>query len=78
MLEENQGLGCLPSRSKSPKGSRNKLKYDPVKRMYKLLKVMPEGMVFPCDLSSTLTGQIVGHRSLGTGGPGLGQLPVCA
>ena len=33
----------------TPKGSRNKLKYDPAKRMYKLSKVMPEGMVFPYD-----------------------------
>jgi inorganic pyrophosphatase len=33
----------------TPRGSRNKLKYDPDKRMYKLSKVMPEGMVFPYD-----------------------------
>jgi inorganic pyrophosphatase len=33
----------------TPKGSRNKLKYDPARRMYKLSKVMPEGMVFPYD-----------------------------
>jgi inorganic pyrophosphatase len=33
----------------TPKGSRNKLKYDPAKRMYKLSKIMPEGMVFPYD-----------------------------
>ena len=33
----------------TPRGSRNKLKYDPVRRMYKLSKVMPEGMVFPYD-----------------------------
>jgi len=33
----------------TPRGSRNKLKYDPSKRMYKLSKVMPEGMVFPYD-----------------------------
>jgi inorganic pyrophosphatase len=33
----------------TPKGSRNKLKYDPVKRRYKLSKVMPQGMVFPYD-----------------------------
>lgn len=33
----------------TPKGSRNKLKYDPGKRMYKLSKVMPEGMMFPYD-----------------------------
>jgi inorganic pyrophosphatase len=33
----------------TPKGSRNKLKYDPSKRMFKLSKVMPEGMIFPYD-----------------------------
>ena len=33
----------------TPRGSRNKLKYEPSKRMYKLSKVMPEGMVFPYD-----------------------------
>jgi len=33
----------------TPKGSRNKLKYDPGKRLYKLSKVMPEGMIFPYD-----------------------------
>jgi inorganic pyrophosphatase len=33
----------------TPRGSRNKLKYDPAKRLYKLSKVLPEGMVFPYD-----------------------------
>jgi len=33
----------------TPRGSRNKLKYEPSKRMDKLSKVMPEGMVFPYD-----------------------------
>ena len=33
----------------TPRGSRNKLKYDPDKRMYKLSKILPEGMVFPYD-----------------------------
>jgi inorganic pyrophosphatase len=33
----------------TPKGSRNKLKYDPATRLFKLSKVMPEGMVFPYD-----------------------------
>lgn len=33
----------------TPRGSRNKLKYDPEKRLYKLSKLMPEGMVFPYD-----------------------------
>ena len=33
----------------TPRGSRNKLKYDPDQGMYKLSKVMPEGMMFPYD-----------------------------
>jgi inorganic pyrophosphatase len=33
----------------TPKGSRNKFKYDPALRMFKLSKVLPEGMVFPYD-----------------------------
>ncbi|HWE50048.1 MAG TPA: inorganic diphosphatase [Bryobacteraceae bacterium] len=33
----------------TPKGSRNKFKYDAGQRMYKLSKLMPEGMVFPYD-----------------------------
>jgi inorganic pyrophosphatase len=33
----------------TPKGSRNKLAYEPRKRMYKLSKVLPEGMSFPYD-----------------------------
>jgi len=31
------------------KGSRNKFKFDPASRGFKLSKVMPEGMVFPYD-----------------------------
>ena len=33
----------------TPKGSRNKFKYEPAKGIYKLAKVMPEGMMFPYD-----------------------------
>jgi len=33
----------------TPKGSRNKIKYDLPTRKFKLSKVMPEGMVFPYD-----------------------------
>ena len=33
----------------TPKGSRNKLKFDPATRQFKLSKVMPEGMMFPYD-----------------------------
>ena len=33
----------------TPKGSRNKIKYDPTIRQFKLSKIMPEGMMFPYD-----------------------------
>jgi inorganic pyrophosphatase len=33
----------------TPKGSRNKFKFDPDARMFRLSKVLPEGMVFPYD-----------------------------
>ena len=33
----------------TPKGSRNKIKYDPGMKAFKLSKVMPEGMIFPYD-----------------------------
>ncbi|HET9307387.1 MAG TPA: inorganic diphosphatase [Candidatus Sulfotelmatobacter sp.] len=33
----------------TPRGSRNKLKFDPVTRHFKLSKVLPEGMMFPYD-----------------------------
>ncbi len=40
------GIGVI---IETPKGSRNKIKYDPATRMFKLSKVMPEGMIFPYD-----------------------------
>jgi inorganic pyrophosphatase len=33
----------------TPRGSRTKFAYDPERRMFKLSKVLPEGMVFPYD-----------------------------
>ena len=33
----------------TPRGSRNKIKYDPSNERFKLSKVMPEGMIFPYD-----------------------------
>ena len=33
----------------TPKGSRNKLAYEPSRRMYKLSKILAEGMSFPYD-----------------------------
>jgi|SRR6185436_2345719 inorganic pyrophosphatase len=50
----HQGFGVPAEDSvkviiETPKGSRNKFKYDPALRMFKLSKVLPEGMVFPYD-----------------------------
>ena len=50
----HQGFGVPTEDSvkvviETPKGSRNKFKYDPDLRMFKLSKVLPEGMVFPYD-----------------------------
>src|SRR4051812_15075878 len=33
----------------TPRGSRNKFKYEPAKKVYSLSKILPEGMVFPYD-----------------------------
>src|SRR3977135_3679593 len=33
----------------TPKGSRNKFKRDPKTRMFKLSKILPQGMIFPYD-----------------------------
>jgi inorganic pyrophosphatase len=33
----------------TPKGSRNKFKYDPEKRMFRLSQILPQGMIFPFD-----------------------------
>jgi inorganic pyrophosphatase len=33
----------------TPRGSRNKVKYDPASHKFKLSKVLPEGMMFPYD-----------------------------
>jgi inorganic pyrophosphatase len=35
--------------TETPRGSRNKLKYDPAKKTFCLSKILPEGMVFPYD-----------------------------
>jgi inorganic pyrophosphatase len=40
---------CIDVIIETPKGSRNKIKYDPSSRKFKLSKVMPEGMMFPYD-----------------------------
>lgn len=36
----------------TPKGSSNKYKYDPRRRLFKLSRVMPLGMHFPCDFGA--------------------------
>src|SRR5438477_8549906 len=33
----------------TPKGSRNKIKFEPSRQRFKLSKVMPQGMIFPFD-----------------------------
>src|SRR5262249_19883482 len=33
----------------TPKGSRNKYKFDPDQRIFKLNRVLPDGMMFPYD-----------------------------
>ena len=33
----------------TPKGSRNKLRYDPARERFRLSRVLPEGMSFPHD-----------------------------
>lgn len=40
---------CIVVTIETPKGSRNKIKYDTSSRQFKLSKVMPEGMMFPYD-----------------------------
>ena len=35
--------------SSTPRGSRNKFKYEPANKMYSSSKILPEGMVFPYD-----------------------------
>jgi inorganic pyrophosphatase len=58
MKRKPAGAAKRPTPSKSgivgvtietPRGSRNKLKYEPAKKMYSLSKILPEGMVFPYD-----------------------------
>lgn len=45
----SQGRGPVEVVIETPKGSRNKLKYDSRGKRFKLSKVLPEGMVFPYD-----------------------------
>jgi inorganic pyrophosphatase len=45
----SDGGGPVDVIIETPKGSRNKIKYEPSTRKFKLSKVMPEGMIFPYD-----------------------------
>jgi inorganic pyrophosphatase len=45
----SSGQAELAVNIETPRGSRNKIKYDPSSRIFKLSKVMPEGMIFPYD-----------------------------
>src|SRR5689334_23952276 len=60
MIKAKQKLTSRPRQSgrtdprlqiiiETPRGSRNKLKFDSASRQFKLSKVMPEGMMFPYD-----------------------------
>jgi inorganic pyrophosphatase len=47
--QHGQSAARLSVTIETPKESRNKLKFDPGTRQFKLSKVMPEGMMFPYD-----------------------------
>ena len=47
--DSSDGGGPIDVIIETPKGSRNKIKYEPSTRKFKLSKVMPEGMIFPYD-----------------------------
>jgi inorganic pyrophosphatase len=47
LLPSSESIGVI---IETPKGSRNKIKYDPSTGKFKLSKVMPEGMMFPYDV----------------------------
>jgi inorganic pyrophosphatase len=49
--EKNSSLNFQPIEVivETPRGSRNKIKYEPSTKRFKLSKVMPEGMLFPYD-----------------------------
>ncbi|HEX3822135.1 MAG TPA: inorganic diphosphatase [Candidatus Sulfotelmatobacter sp.] len=47
--DQSDSFKCIVVAIETPKGSRNKIKYDPSSRQFKLSKVMPEGMMFPYD-----------------------------
>jgi inorganic pyrophosphatase len=55
MIQKRRSIGkpTIPSSIdviiETPKGSRNKFKYDPTTRMFKLSKVLPQGRMFPYD-----------------------------
>ena len=48
-LRAIDGDGRIQAVIETPKGSRNKYKFDPDQRIFLLHKVLPEGMVFPHD-----------------------------
>ena len=49
----------------TPKGSRNKIKYDASSGHFKLSKVMPEGMMFPYDYGFVPSTKAEGRRPAG-------------
>jgi len=42
---------CLLAAIETPRGSRNKLDYDPHLKLFRLAGVLPEGSVFPYDFA---------------------------
>lgn len=51
-LPSRSGAGLVHVIVDTPKGSANKYKYDPQLRLFKLSRVMPLGLHFPCDFGA--------------------------
>ena len=51
-LPARAGRGLVNLVVDTPRGSRNKYKFDPDRGLFALSRVLPEGMHFPCDFGS--------------------------
>jgi inorganic pyrophosphatase len=51
-LPPRAGRGLVHLVVDTPRGSRNKYKFDPDRGLFALSRVLPEGMHFPCDFGS--------------------------
>ena len=66
MTQGRSSSTCIVVTIETPKGSRNKIKYDPSSRQLKLSKVMPEGMMFPYDFGfAPLTERLARRSGMG-------------